>query len=818
MAAARMFSDLARDLRHALRIFRRAPAFTIVVVATLALAIGASVTVFTILDSFLLRPLNFPHADRLAVGLYATKERPGEPAVFVLYRDYLAWKARTQSFDQLAAAFPRAWLLGGAGDPATTDGLVVTPEFFRALGVGARLGRTLSEQDANGPAAAVLSYGLWQRQFGGAATAIGSRAILNGVPHEIVGVMPPDFDVRLLEHARGFELWTLFRPGEAGYGPAGTGGVAVIGRLRDGVPPQEAQRELNAIHHEAEARFTPNAARFEVLLSSLQADNTRTVRATLVTLGGAVAALLLVACLNVGTLTAGRGLTRARETAIRAAIGSGRGRLVRQFLAESLLLAAAGSALGVGLAAIAVRLFTAWNPLERLPAAPVGIDLRAAAAAAALMAVATIVSGVVPALRMSIADPADALRAGGDRGASSAAGPRAQAALLAAQIAMSVVLLVATTLLVRSFVRLQHEPLGFDSVNLTVVRLALPTDELDSGAKRNAFYRELADRIAALPGVETVAAGTSALLSSGPPMPVRTSAAETDAPLRIPVQEVTPNFFVALGVPTLAGRGFDARDSADAPPVAVLNERGAQLLFGSAAAAIGRRLRLGQADWAEVAGVVGNTRTSAFNTHEWLTSPVAYLPAAQGFSAIRNPTSPSFELHVHVRASRAVSPAALRASVAQANRRVAVVEIRSAAEAVAQATRQPALRMKLVGAFAIASLLLAAIGAYGLVSQGIAQRMREIGVRIALGARPGVLALEITRRTVLVATIGSVCGSIAALALAKPLESLLYGVRATDALSYLSAAAALITVTGVAALVPALRVARIDPIEVLRAD
>ena len=813
-----MISDLARDLRHALRIFRRAPAFTIVVVATLTLAIGASVTLFSILDSFLLRPLNFPHADRLTVSLYATRERPSEPAVFVLYRDYLAWQGRAQSFERLSAAFPRTWLVGGAGDPVTADGLVVTPEFFPTLGVAARLGRTLSEQDANRPATTVLSYGLWQRQFGGDAAAIGSRVILNGTPHEIVGVMPADFDVRLLEQARGFELWTLFRPGEAGYGPAGTGGVAVIGRLRDAATASDAQRELNALHHEAEGRFTPNAARFEVLLSSLQGDNTRTVRATLVTLGGAVASLLLVACLNVGTLTAGRGLARGRETAIRAAIGSGRGRLVRQFLAESLLLSAAGSVLGIGMAAAATRLFTVWNPLERLPATPVAIDLRAAAAAAALMAVATIISGVVPALRLSVADPADALRAGGERGASGAGGARAQATLLAAQIAMSVVLLVATTLLVRSFVRLQREPLGFDRANLTVMKLALPADELDSSAKRNAFSRQLADRIAALPGVEMVAAGTSALLSSGPPMPVRTSADESAAPLRIPVQDVTPNFFATLAAPMLAGRGFDARDSPTSPPVVVLNDRGAQLLFGSGAAAIGRRLRLGQGDWVDVVGVVSNIRTTAFNTLEWLTSPVAYVPAAQGFAAIRNPTSPSFELHVHVRGSRALSAAALRAGVAQVNRRVAVVEIRSASESVARATQQPALRMRMLSAFAIASLLLAAIGAYGLVSQGVARRMREIGIRIALGARPRALVLEIARQTMIVGAVGVGCGCAAAFALAKPLASLLYGVRTSDALSFAAAGALLIAVITVAALVPAARAARIDPIDVLRAD
>ena len=812
-----MIGDLIRDLRHGLRLFRIHPGFTAVVVATLALAIGASVSVFSIVDSWLLRPLNFPHADRLTVGLYATRERPAEPAVFVLHRDYLAWKARSRSFETLAAAFPRAFLLGGSGEPTIAEGLMVTPEFFRTLGVAPRLGRTLSTVDSAGPAVAVLSHGLWQRQFGGDTTVVDSGVVLNGVPHKIVGVMPADFDMRLLEQARGYDLWTLIPSSEAPFGPDGTAGVAVIGRLRDRVTAASAPRELSGIHRDAEARYTPSASRFEVLLSSLQADNTRTVRATLVTLGGAVLALLLAACLNVGTLLVGRGLARARETAIRAAIGSGRGRLVRQFLTESLLLSLAGGTAGVAVAAIATRLFAAWNPLDRLPAAPIGIDLRALAAAAALMAGATVICGLVPAMRLSAGDPAEALR-GGLRGSSSAGSTRAQSTLLAVQMAVSVVLLVTTTLLVRSYLRLQQEPLGFDSRNLTIVKAALPADECDSGTNRNAYFAAAASRIGALPGVESVAASTSALLASGPPMVVQTTEAEAGEPLRMPVQDVTATFFDTLGASLVAGRRFDARDAAGGPPVVIVNERAAQMLFNSPAAAVGRRLRLGRGVWSEVVGVVANTRTTAFNTLEWLTNPVIYVPAPQGFAIVRNPTSPSFELHVYVRASRRLSLAELRASLAPLNGRVAVTEVRPAAESIAQATRQPALRMRLVSAFAAASLALAAIGVYGLVAQAIARRLREIGIRLALGARPAGLAAAMARDTVLAGALGMAAGGGAALLLAKRLESLLYGVRATDAASFASAGALLAAVTVAAAIVPALRATRVDPIEVLRAD
>ena len=818
MALSRWMHDLSRDVAYGFRLLRRNPAFSAVVLATLAAGIGSTVTVFSIVDAWLLRPLAFPHADRLVIGLAATRERPADPAVFLPYRSYLAWKARSRSFDEVSATFRRAYLMSGSGDATTAMGMAVTEEFFRTFGLPPERGRTLSAADAAGPAAVVLSHGLWQRQFGGADGIIGTHVTLNGVPHEIVGVMPREFDVRQLDQARGYELWTMFKPGEGGYVAGGIGPVAIVGRLRDGVTVAAAQAELSAIHSDVEAGYAENFSRFVVHLTTIQGDNTRTVRATLMTVSGAVGCLLLIACINVGTLLVGRGLARAREAAIRAAIGSGRARLVRQFLTESLLFSAIGSACGIALALVATRLFAAWNPLDTLPATPIRIDLRVIAFTGVMMAAATAISGLAPALRVGAVDPNEALRSGGERGSSGGRSQRAQSALLAAQIAVSVVLLVATTLLVRTLIRLESEPLGFDASNLTIATVALPVDEYDSGLKRNAFTRRLAYSIAALPGVQRVAAGTSPPLSSGPPVSVRTGADDSTAPLRISAQDVTADFFDTLGIAVVAGRGFDPRDSATSPAVLVVNESAARVMFGSPAAAVGRRVRLGPSSWRDIVGVVQNTRSAFYNTLEWVTNPVVYLPAAQAFDVIRDPTVRSFGVHLHIRSGVAPSMAEIKRLVFSLNPRVAVTSVGTASSAIAGATKLPAFRMSLVGWFAAASLVLAAIGAYGLVVQSVAQRLREIGIRLALGADANRVLWTVARRTLGAGVVGLLGGSLAAFALANTMKSLLYGVAATDAWSFVTACAALFAVTAMAAAVPAYRATRIDPAIVLRSE
>ena len=722
----RLADEIARDTKHAGRFLHRNPGLGLVAIATLGLSIGATVLVFSIVDAWLFRPLTFPEPDSPTISVYATRERPSEPAVFVLYRDYLSWKERSRSFESMSAVFPRTYLVGDVADIGTAEGLVVTGELFRTLGVSPRLGRTFSHGDETGAAVTVLSHGLWERRFGASEAILGTSVTLNDVPHEVVGVMPPEFDLRILDQTTGFELWTLFRPGEPGYTPGGTGGVAVLGRLRSGTSIASARRELTGIHRDSESAYARSAADFDVLVASLQADNTRTVRLTLVVVAGVFAAAV------------------------------------------------------TGLAAV--------------------------------------LCGMAPAFRLAATDPNEALRAGGDRGSPTALGRWSQAGLLAVQVAASVVLLVAMVLLVRSLARLQNEPLGFDVSNVTVAGLALPTAEFDNADARHAFFERLAERLGALSGVRRTAAATVPLLSAGAPMIVQTRTGDDETALRIPVQDVTLGYFATLGIPLSAGRRFDVRDEPDAPRVAIVNESAARLLFGSPADALGRRLRIADDTWRNVAGVVGDTRSAFFNTLEWVTNPVVYLPARQAFDAIRDPTVRSFPLHLQIESDAPLSVADVRRAVAELNTRVAVMETRPAANVIAAAVRQPAFRMWLLGGLALVSLLLAAIGVYGIVSQRVAHRTREIGIRLALGAAPGRVRVAVTIRTLLTVAVGAVCGCAAAMVLPSALEAVLYGVRPGDFVSFTAALAALLTVAAGAAFAAAWRATRISPVDVLRGN
>ena len=806
----------ARDLTHGARLLWRNPGFSAAVLATLAIAIGATVTVFSIVDAWLLTPLRFPRSDRLVIAFAANPDRPSEPAVWLPYRSYVAWQERSRALTSVSAAFVHAVDMTTSTDTHSVLGLSVTPEFFRTFGVSPVLGRALSASDVHGARVVVLSFGFWQSRMGGSRAVVGTTLTLSGVPHVIVGVMPADFDTRVLDMR--FEFWTPFRQDDERYQPGGIGPVTVVGRLADRVTIDSARTELAAISREVEAAYPLNFNGFVVNVSTLQADNTRTVRVTLLTVSAAVASLLLMAAINVGALVLGRGLGRAREVAIRAALGSTRAQLIRQFLTESLLIAVGGGVAGLALAAVAVRLFVAWNPLGTLPANAIGLNPRALGAAVVAMAVTSIVSGLVPALRISTANPHDPLSFGGAHGHPSTPPQRAQAAMLVAQMATCVVLLVATTLLVRTFARLQSAPLGFDPTNLSVASLVLPTDAFGSSEMRNSYYRQVADRVRALPGVRTVSAGTSPPLNSGPPMTVNTGPEDAANAPRISAQEVTSEFFDTLDVPLLAGRAFDRRDTANGAQVLILNARAAQQLFGGPAAAIGRRVRLDREPWREIVGVVGNVQSTFFNTLEWQTHPILYRPASQAFSTLSDPSATSFRFQLHVRSDGRLTMADVRNAALSINSRAAVTEFRQVPDIIADATKQPTFRMTLLSWFAGVSLLLSAMGVYGLVSQAVNQRIREVAIRLALGATPADVLASVASRAFLAAVTGIAVGTVAAFMFSGVLKGLLYGVQPHDAVSFVAAGTALLAVTTAAAIVPAWRAIRIDPVTILRAD
>ena len=492
--------------------------------------------------------------------------------------------------------------------------------------------------------------------------------------------------------------------------------------------------------------------------------------------------------------------------------------LIRQFLTESLLIAAGGGVAGLALAAVAVRLFVAWNPLGTLPANPIGLNL--AALGAAVVATGGDRSRERPRPGSPNLNRQSTGRAVCRRSvwAFSGAGTARPGGMLLAQMAASVVLLVATTLLVRTVAQLHSAPLGFDPANLSVANVVLPIEPFNSSEMRNIYYRQVAERVRALPGVRAVSAGTSPPLSAGAPMTVNTGPEDSMNAPRISAQAVTTEFFDTLAVPLVAGRPFDGRDTANGAQVLILNARAAQDLFGGPAAAIGRRVRLNREPWREIVGVVGNVRSTFFNTLEWLTVPIVYRPAAQSFSTLANPTATSFGFQLHIRSDGRLAMADVRNAALSISARGAVTELRSVSDMIADATRQPSLRMTLLSWFAAVSLLLSAMGVYGLVSQSVNQRLREVAIRLALGAKSADVLVTVTYPVLLVGVGGIVVGAFAAFLLGDILKALLYGVEPHDLLSFVTAAGALLAVTAAAAFVPAFRAVRIDPVKILRTE
>lgn len=808
--------DLRRDIGHAARLLRRNPVFTTIVVWTLAVAIGAAVTAFSITDAWLFRPLPFPHADRLTVAFAATPARPTEPAVWMPYRAYLAFRDRARFFSSLAGAAFQQVTWRTPSEARSIVGMRVTPEFFATFGVSPLRGRILAALDAGGPPSVVLSHGFWQREFGGAESVLGTAVALSDVIYTVVGIMPATFDVRLLDQGEGAAFWTLLQTGERGYEPGGIGPLAIVGRLKDGATIEAAQAELAAIMRDSESAYERNFAKsFVASLTSLQADNTRTVRATLLTVLAATLCLLVIASMNVGTLLLGRGIGRRGEVAIRYALGAGRGQLLRQFLAEGLVLSVCGGAVGLGLSVVGTRLLLAWNPLGTLPASTVELNVRVLAAVILATTISTILAGLVPALRISSSAPAAAMRTA-DGGRTTVPAHRAQQGMLVGQMAVSTVLLVCAALIARTFIQLRAEPLGFSSDHVTVATVVLPTAAFDSGAARYAFYRQLEERLLAGPEVRAVAAGTAPPLVAGVPMTVNVTAVDEPTAPRMSTQDVTDGFFDTLEIPLVAGRAFASRDDMRALPVAILNVQAAADLFGDPRRAVGQRLRLDRETWREVVGVVGNVRTTFFNTLEWRTESVVYRPAAQSFSRVA-PMTASFNMWVHVRTEQPLSAKELRGASLAANPRAAVTELQRIDDAVADATKQPTLRMTLFLWFCGICLLLAAIGVYGVVTQAVTERVREIAIRIALGAHPRDVTGTFVRRALAVGAVGLGIGVVSALMLARMLESLLYGVSTADTGSLAVAGVLLLGVTGCAAWIPARRAARVDAVQVLRA-
>ena len=810
---AEWFTDLRLDARLALRTLRRSPAFTAMAATCIVLGVGTTTTIFSAVHAILIRPLPYPDADRLAV-VYSAIPRKGIHGVNVSWPDYLSWRDQNRTFAALGLYTWGSHTISGEGEAERVESALVTANLFPLLGVRPLLGRgfTPAEETPGNDRVILLSHGLWQRRFAGARDVVGRAIRVSGEPYTVVGVMPPAFNFP----DRG-QAWVPFAPEEWMRTRGNRGLAGAIGRLKPGVTLEAARADLAVISRRLQREYPQDNFEWEAEALPLRDDLVGDLRRPLLVFQGAVALVLLIACANVANLMLARAAGREREVAVRVALGAGRRRIVRQMLTESLVLALGGGALGALLAFAGVRLLRLLFPDDVPFYIALGVDGTALAFAAGVTTLTGLLSGVTPALRAARVAPGGALRegsrgeAGGGRRAS-----RLRSALVVAEIALSLVLLVGASLLVRSYRALSGTELGFDPRGVLTARVSLPGATYDRPEQRRTFYQALYARLAALPGVERVGSAQG-IPFSGWDVQALFSIEGRPAPpqgqeLDVHYQRVSPDYLAAIGVPIVRGRGFTEADRDTSVHIGIINEEFARREFAGEDP-VGKRLKFGDVDskdpWITIVGVARTFR------HYQLPRPMG--PAIY-FPQLASPErSQTLVIRTTVADPGALA-GALRDALHGLDPDVPAYAVQSLDEAVGRSLWRQRLQGEVLGAFAALALLLAAVGIYGVLSYSVAQRTRELGVRMALGATvPRVLAMVLAQGARLAAA-GVALGLAASLVATRALEGLLYGVTAADPLTFVAVPLALAAVALLATLIPAQRATRVDPAVALRAD
>ncbi|MFL5578190.1 MAG: ABC transporter permease [Gemmatimonadaceae bacterium] len=803
--------SLLQDLRFAARGLLRRPGFTAAVVATLALGIGANAAIFSVVNAVLLRPLPYGDPDRLVMvwGRYPDFGRTGTSLP-----DFTDWRAGTTgSFAEMAAWHGTLFNLTGQGEPEQLRADRVSANFFPALGVRPALGRGfLPEEEKVGgdDDVVVLSHALWQRRFAGDPRVVGQSIDLSGRKYTVVGVAPRGFrffqDVDLWAPLRA-DTATMMAQRRSEY-------MNVFGRLRPGVSVERARADLAAVEKRLAAEYPQTNAALQTEVLSMKEDLVQAVRPALLVFSAAVGLVLLIACANVANLLLARAAAREREVAVRVALGAGRGRLVRQLLTESVLTALLGGAVGLLLAVWGVSALRAASPAGLLPRlGEVRIDPSVIAFALVLAVATGFLFGLAPALRLAGGALHDALKEG-SRGASGGAVTRFRNALVLGEVAVAVVLLVGAGLLIRSFERLNRVDPGFQPANVLSYGVVLPRAKYGEIDEVPAVYARLLERTRGIPGVRAAAAsGNLPMQGSGYVTfaieggPERTQGQQTED---LQPFVVTPDYFRVLGIPLRRGRLIEARDVAGAPRVAVINEEMARRYFAGRDP-LGLRVTFGDpadtaAAWYTVVGVVGDV------AQEGLTA----RPYAQLYRALDQVPQRSVWISMRTAGDPMAVAGAARAALGAVDPQLPLNDLRTMEDRIAQDIARPRVSVALLACFSAVALVLAAIGIYGVVAYTVAQRTREIGIRMALGARPdGVLRLVLRQGLAPVAA-GVGVGLAASLAATRVMHSLLYGVSATDPLTFVAVALFLGAVALAATWLPARRATRVDPLAALR--
>ena len=800
---------MLNDFRYALRQLIKAPSFTAVAIVTLALGIGACTAIFSVVNTVLLRPLDYPNPERLVV--IRETQLPQFPEFTVAPPNYLDWEKQTKSYEHLAAYTGAGLNLTGEGEPQRLIGVKVTAHYFDVYGIKPVLGRTLlPEEDAEGKNhVVVLSYPFWHRVFGGARDVVGRPIQLNGEQYTVVGVAPYGFGA-----ASKVDLWTpmAFKPDETANSNRGAHYINVAGRLKPGVTVAQARAELNLIATQLAQQYPDSNKGWGIMMAPLQDYSVRDVRPVLYTLLGAVACVLLIACANLANLLLARATARHREISIRAALGAGRGRLVRQLLTESVVLAVCGGIAGILLARWGLDALLSLAPSTLPRTGDIRLDSGVLIFSLTLSVATGLLFGIAPAWLAARADVNEALKQGTRGSTEGGARGRLRSALVVVEVTFALVLLGGAGLLARSFMQLAHVDPGFIPENAALMRLSLPEKKYPQPEQQLAFANSLLEQIRNLPGVQAVGITHSMPLVGDYVLTFTIEGRPAMAPSDLPSTNyyaVTPDYFRAMGIRLVRGRIFTPQDDARAPRVAVINETMARQFFPNEDP-IGKRINIqnGPDTWREIVGIVADIKQYGLDK---ATSAQAYEPFAQ---------APLNSLNVVIRTtgSPAALLGALRPAVYAVDKDQPVGIIRPLEEIMADSISRQRFAMLLLTVFSSVALVIAAVGIYGVMAYNVVQRTGEFGIRMALGAQQrDVLRLVLAQGGKLIG-LGLVVGLLATLGASRAMGSMLFNTSAYDPLTLTSITLLLAAVALVACFFPANRATKVNPIDALRTE
>jgi putative ABC transport system permease protein len=806
--------SVIRELRLAVRSLARSRSFTAVAVLCLALGIGLTSAMFSIVDAVLLEPLPYHRPERVTLVYNRFPAEDMEKALLSGH-EYLDVRDRTESLESVAAVIPRFLNLMGEGEPERMVGARASASLFPLLGVRPAVGRTFTpEEDTVGKNDVVLlSHDLWHARFGGDRDVVGRKLVFDDQPFTVIGVLPEGFRFGAIE----FDAWIPFAADFEHLPPRSARGLTVVTRLADGVSLEQARGDLERLSRRLREEYPqeyPEASGWELRMVRARDDLVGDSRPALLAMLGAVGLVLVIACANVANLLLARATARTKEVAIRGALGARPWRLARQFLCEGLVLSVAGAVLGLLLAAWIPRIVTAVDPARVPRLEEVGLDPSVVVFAFAIAALTTIAFGLVPLARSFSTSMAGTLKEGGKTSAAGSQGRRVRSGLVVAEVAVALVVLIGAALLIQSYRSLQRIDPGFRADGVLTFGVFLSPARYPDEARRAQLVQRLVERLSSLPGVS----GGSAV-SHLPLGPLDTTA-EIRVEGRAPRPEegklvtgwrmATPGYFETMEIPVLQGRGFRAADDRDAAGVVVLDRDLAQRLFPDGEDPLGRRLALlrfdGTEDWRTVVGVAGHVkhRGLAEEGGDQLYVPYAQYPFAAVSFVLRAAAAPE-----------TLSPA-VRSVVHELEPDLPILDLQAMEDYVAASVSDQKLNALLLGIFAAAALLLAVAGVYGVLAYSVAQRTQEFGIRLAMGAGRGDVVRLVAREALGLAALGLLVGLLAAVALVRVIESFLYGITATDVVTYLVSALALCALALLAGYLPALRATRTDPVAALR--